>query len=575
MSDDISGGQLVVRVLVSLGVRHVFGIPGGQTLAITDAILDEPAIEFITARHEGAAAVMADAYGRLTGTPGVCLSTTGPGATNLLTGVGGAMRDSSPCLVITCNNNGENIYKDDAQNADHIAIFRSITKWSRLVAHGTAIKQALDEAYVQAMTGNPGPVHLDFARDTIESRLPAPDVAPVHPSRSWVSHRPVASASSITRAAELIATASHPVLWVGNGCARSGAGPAVMALSEALEIPVVTTFNGIGVLPTTHALAFGALSRMGTSLTSRVVGDADLVIAVGNSLNAVSTGRWRLRLPQVVQIDIDPAMIGRYYADCTYGLVGDAKATLERLTVLLAGDDRAVAAAQQRVDWVRELQQLGAEWWDGNHEDSPGTDCASDVADDGLSPADVVRSLRSVTPDNALLIPDAGNPGVWSYLWPIREGGGYLKPVGFGNMGFAVPAAIAAAVLDPERPVLALVGDGSLGMTLAELETLARVGGRVVVVVLNDSGYGNIRQEQILHYGGNRTIGVDFGPADYSKASEALGVPGKRLASLSELTAAVEKAFANDSPALFEVPINRQVSAWTYPAFTMHDAEDG
>jgi acetolactate synthase I/II/III large subunit len=574
VSDDISGGQLVVRVLVSLGVRHVFGIPGGQTLAITDAILDEPRIEFITARHEGAAAVMADAYGRLTGTPGVCLSTTGPGATNLLTGVGGAMRDSSPCLVITCNNNGENIYKDDAQNADHVAIFRSMTKWSRLIAHGTAIKQALEEAYVQAMTGNPGPVHLDFARDTIESRLAAPQVASVHPARSWVSQRPVASAASIATAADLIAAASRPVLWVGNGCARSGAGAAVTALAETMRIPVVTTFNGIGVLPTTHPLAFGALSRMGTSLTSRVVGDADLVIAVGNSLNAVSTGRWRLRLPQVVQIDIDPAMIGRYYGDCTYGLTGDAKATLERLTAVLAADAAAVAAAERRCDWVSALQELGAEWWDGSQGPDLAPGSAGDRDADGLSPADVVRSLRSVTPDNALLIPDAGNPGVWSYLWPIRPGGGYLKPVGFGNMGFAVPAAIASAVLDPSRPVLALVGDGSLGMTLAELETLARVGGRVVVVVLNDSGYGNIRQEQILHYG-HRTIGVDFGPVDYSKAAEALGVQGRRLARLSELAAAVEKAFANDSPALFEVPIDRRVSAWTYPAFTVHDAEDG
>ena len=179
-----------------------------------------------------------------------------------------------------------------------------------------------------------------------------------------------------------------------------------------------------------------------------------------------------------------------------------------------------------------------------------------------------------VTPDDALLIPDAGNPGVWSYLWDIRQSGTYMKPVGFGNMGFAVPAAIAAAVLQPDRPVLVLVGDGSLGMTLAELETLARVGGRVVVVVLNDAGYGNIRQEQLLHFG-NRTIGVDFGPADYAKAAEGLGIPARRMTDLRELASAVEKAFAGDSPVLFDVPIDRSISAWTYPAFALHDAEDG
>ncbi|HEX3962983.1 MAG TPA: thiamine pyrophosphate-binding protein [Trebonia sp.] len=573
MSDGVTGGQLVVRMLVSLGIRHVFGIPGGQTLAITDAILDEPQIEFVTARHEGSAAVMADAYGRLTGTPAVCLSTTGPGATNLLTGVGGAMRDSSPCLVITCNNNGENIYKDDAQNADHVAIFRSLTKWSRLVQHGSGIKQAMEEAYVQAMTGNPGPVHLDFARDVIEAPVTVPDIASVHSIRSWVGQRPVANTASIRSAAELIMAAKRPVLWVGNGCARAGAGPAVIALAEAMRIPVVTTFNGIGTLPTTHALVFGPLSRMGTSLASRVLSNADLVIAVGNSLNAVSTGRWKLPLPQVVQIDIDPGMIGRYYGDTTYGLVGDARSTVELLTNLLADNDGAAAAADERQGWIAELQELEARWWDEQPRMSPVPPAGGEVVG-GLSPADVVRSLRTVTPDNAVLIPDAGNPGVWSYLWGIRQSGTYMKPVGFGNMGFAVPAAIAAAVLDPERPILVLVGDGSLGMTLAELETLARVGGRVVIVVLNDAGYGNIRQEQLLHFG-DRTIGVDFGPADYAKVSEALGIPGRRITDLSALVNATEKAFAGSSPVLFDVPIDPAVSAWTYPAFSLHDAEDG
>src|SRR5699024_1419917 len=163
MSEMIAGVQLVVQVLERVGVRYVFGVPGGQTLAITDAILESELIEFVTVRHEGAAAVMADAYGRLTGSPGVCLATTGPGATNLMTGVGGALRDSSPSIVITCNNNGENIHKDDAQNADHVELFKPLTKFSRLVAHQSGIVQAMTEAYINAVTGNPGPVHLDFA----------------------------------------------------------------------------------------------------------------------------------------------------------------------------------------------------------------------------------------------------------------------------------------------------------------------------------------------------------------------------------------------------------------------------
>lgn len=569
MSNDMTGGALVVRLLESLGVRHVFGVPGGQTLAITDAILDSDQIEFVTARHEGAAAVMADAYGRLTGTPGVCLATTGPGATNLITGVGGALRDSSPCLVITCNNNGENIHKDDAQNADHVELFKPLTKYSRLVAHGSSIVQAVQEAYVNAMSGNPGPAHLDFARDTIESTVAAPANLPSsHPINAWVVQRPRSDEAVVARVAEKVAAAERPVLWLGNGCNRSGAGESVLAFAEALNVPVITTFNGIGAVPTSHPLVFGALSRMGTELTSRVIQDADLVLAVGNSLNAVSTGRWRLQLPEIVQIDVDPAMLGRYYGDQTTGVVGDARATLDELRGLLA--DRHGELASRRAGWVAELQKAGDAWWEQTDVRVEGT-----MPVDGLlSPADIVRRLRDVAPDPTLLIPDAGNPGVWSYLWEIRQIGSYIKPVGFGNMGFAVPAAVAAVSDDPHRPVLVLVGDGSLGMSLAELETLARVGGPVCVVVLNDAGYGNIRQEQIVHFEG-RTIGVDFALSDYGAVARGLGLQGERVTDLDTLTRKVHATLTGSAPAVLDVPIDPDVNAWTFSAFRPYEPEEG
>jgi acetolactate synthase I/II/III large subunit len=569
MSRSVTGGELVVRMLEALGVRKIFGVPGGQTLAVTDAVLASPAIDFITARHENAAAVMADAYGRLTGTPGVCLATTGPGATNLLTGIGGALRDSSPVLVLTCNNAGENIHRDDAQNADHVELFRPLTKYSRLVAHPGALRQAMEEAYLNAMSGNPGPAHLDFARDTVEGPVADADAAvPAgeHPMCRWVVQRPRADVHALSEVTTRLADAERPVLWLGNGCNRSGAGEAALALAESLRIPVITTFNGIGTVPTTHPLVFGALSRMGTRLSSRVMADADLVLAVGNSLNAVSTGRWRMDLPHVIQIDVDPAVLGRYYGRRTTGVVADARATLEELRTALA--DRADALSARRSSWISELQRAEELWW----RDADGAEAATGA--DGLSPAEVVRRLRTASPDATLLIPDAGNPGVWSYLWQIRRPGSYIKPVGFGNMGFAVPAAVAAVVADPERPVLALVGDGSLGMSLAELETLVRVGGPVAVVVLNDAGYGNIRQEQIVHYD-NRTIGVDFGPSDYARVARGLGLPAERTAGLDELAKRVGETLEGSSPALFDVPVDRSVNAWTYPAFRPYEPEEG
>jgi len=559
-----TGGELVVEVLVSLGIRHVFGVPGGQTLAITDAMLDRDDIQFVTARHEGAAAVMADAYGRLTGTPGVCLATTGPGATNLLTGVGGAYRDSSPVIVITCNNNAENIEKDDAQAANHVEIFRSLTKWSRLVTHGSSIRQAMEEGYINAMTGTRGPVLLDFARDAIEGdvgkwgREPGP-----HPVRAWVDQRPTADQRAVAIAASKIAAAARPVLWVGNGAASREVSAAVLAFAEQFEVPVITTFAGIGAVPTSHPMTFGPLSRMGTELSTRVLHDADVVIAVGNSLNSVSTSRWKLDLPETIQLDLNPSVIGRYYADRTYGLVGDAASTITSLGSCLLERDDTSATVKARHEWVSGLCRAKAEWWQRAHSSAAR---ALDADQDPISPADLVCHLRAVVPSETVLIADAGNPGVWSYVWEVQHVGEYLKPVGFGNMGFGVPAAIAAAVIEPERPVLALVGDGSLGMSMGELETLSRVGGRVVIVVLNDGGYGNIRQEQVLKYG-PRTIGVDFGAAQYATVAEGLGIRAHVARSLKAAGELVADAFLAARPVLVEVRIDPSISAWTYPMF--------
>jgi acetolactate synthase-1/2/3 large subunit len=558
MTDPKTGGQLVVDLLCSFGVTYVFGVVGGQALAITDAIIDTPGIEFVHTRHEGAAAVMADAYGRLTGTPAACLATTGPGATNLLTGVGGAFRDSSPAFILTCNNNGENIHKDDAQNANHVELFKSLTKFSRLVAHASSLKQAMEEAFVNAVTGNPGPVHLDFARDTIEDTIDSPpDVPPVHPARAWVDNRPAADPLVISRVADMLLTAARPVIWIGNGGKLARAGGNVLALANALNIPVVTTFNGIGAVPTTHPLVFGAVSRMGTELSTRVLGEADLVLALGNSLNAVSTSRWRTKLPAIVQVDIDPSMIGRYYSDVTSGVVADVNSAARDLVAAVAG--RAEVARRSREAWISDLHLARKTWW-----------ATSDIPDRPgirpLSPAEIVRTLREVSPEDTLLIPDAGNPGVWSFLWEITKPDTYIKPVGFGNMGFALPAAIAATLIDPYRPVLALIGDGSLGMSLGELETLGRVGGRVCVVVFNDSSYGNIRQEQELHFDG-RTIGVDFNTVDFGLVARGMGVSGELVTDLATMRSRVSDVFAGSSPALFDVPIDRQVNAWTYPPF--------
>ncbi len=565
-SAPVTGGRLVVDSLRALGVNFMFGVPGGQTLAITDALVDVDDLRFVTVRHENAAACMADAVGRLTGRPGVCIATTGPGATNLLTGIGGAFRDSSPVLAITCNNNLRDVGRDDAQAADHVEIFRSLTKRAIFVGDPLAIPQAIEEAYLIATSGCPGPVLLDFTRNAIEASLDASLVPARGPHLGFLERqRPPADPDRVAAAAELLAGSRSPVIWLGNGAVRSGAAQAALVLAKRLEAPVITTFNAIGAVPSRHPLAFGPKSRMGTGLSAAVLDGADVVLAVGNSLNAISTNRWSLRLPDtIIQVDSDPEKIGRYYASRTVGVLGDARAVVEQLIGAVASTSSPAPIAEARLARLGELAAERSRWRER---------LAGSISRPGsIAPDRLVHILREVAPDDTVLVVDAGNPGVWTHLWEVREPGEYLKPVGFGNMGFALPAAIAAKLVRPSAPVLALLGDGSMAMTMGDLETVARESLALCVVVMNDSSYGNIRQEQLMKYG-DRTIGVDFGDVDFAAIARACGVDGVRVDNEADLETAVRVALASGRPHVVDAKIDREPSVWTYPPFLDHEPE--
>ena len=569
-SASITGGDVVVACLSALGVRFVFGVPGGQTLAITDGILRAKGMRFITARHEGAAACMADAIGRMTRQPGVCLATTGPGATNMITGIGGAFRDSSPVIAITCNNRLPDLDRDDAQAADHVALFRPLVKWAKLVVDGRTIPQVMEKAYLHATSGCPGPVLVDFARDVIESPLDASVGEKARRTGQLVSvpaSRPSADPTRLAEAAAALRQARRPCLWLGNGVKLADAGEEALKLAEILDAPVITTFNGIGAVPTTHPLVYGPLSRMGTELSSRVLADTDVVVAVGNSFNAISTSRWSLKLPErIVQIDVDPTTLGRYYAGRTLSVLGDARKVMASLAEAIGAEPPENEVAVERRKRLDRLSAARQRWWQSGVK-------AGAARPNLIAPDAAVRSVREVVPDEAMAIFDAGNPGVWSYLWEIRKAGTYMKPVGYGNMGFAVPAAIAAKVQNPDVPVVAFVGDGSLGMTLGELETVAREKLPMCIVVMNDCGYGNIRQEQIVHFEG-RTIGVDLTDVDYAAVARASGLQGVRVKTVEDLARAVKEALAANQPWLVDAAIDPDVNAWTFPAFKRYEVED-
>ncbi|MBI4269993.1 MAG: thiamine pyrophosphate-binding protein [Candidatus Rokubacteria bacterium] len=548
----MTGAQCVTDALQREGVTVVFGIPGGHTIPLTDVMYDRPEMTFVVTRHEGGAACAADGYARASGRPGVCLATAGPGATNLLTGVGGALRDSSPVIVLTCNNQRKDIGFGDVQDANHEAIFAPLTKWSVTVNDVRAIPRVMREAFRRALTGAPGPVHIDFPREILAETLDASEeVEPEH----YRPTTPLAPAPElVTRGVARLLEAARPVLWLGAGVQRARGSAAAVDFAEQLGLPVLTTFNAFGTVPTRHPLVFGARSRMGISLTQRILEEADLVVAVGNSLDAVSTSRWLLRLPALIHVDVEPLVLGRHYP-FEIGIVGDARRTLEAFA---AEAGRAGGSTARWAGWRETLASWQAEWRKGIYREE--WDHATP-----MKPQTIMRALDAVlTPETTLCV-DASNPGIWSLMLDLPRGLTYMRPVNFGNMGFALPAAIGAGLARPDQQVIALLGDGSLGMSLGELETAVRTGVRLAIVLMNNRVLGNIRQEQLYKLKAPRYIGVEFGEVDFPAVARACGGGGERVDRPEELPAALKRAVSSTVPYLLDITTDPDESVWNHP----------
>jgi acetolactate synthase-1/2/3 large subunit len=547
----LNGGQIVVECLKEQGTKIVFGVPGGQTLYITDAILEDDAIDFIATRHEGGAACAADGYGRVTGKPGVCLATTGPGATNLLTGVGGAFRDSSPMIVLTCNNKRPDIGHGDAQDSDHVDVFRSLTKAAFFVDHIKELPKVMRAAYRIAMSGKKGPVLVDIARDVLEEDKI--EFVPMDPATYAVETKFRPNQKAVEEAVQLLLQSKKPTFWAGNGVKLSNASKELLALAEILEIPIVTTFNGIGCVPTNHRLVFGPRSRSGTKLATEILQEADLVVVIGNSLNGPSTSRWSLPLSKnLIHIDVEENMIGKHYP-IKLGILADLKSALQDIQVEIKSPDNG-----QRADWVNQLISRKQEWFKTTFPESFETISP-------VKPQTIMQKLSEFMPDDAIVSADAGNPGIWTHLLITKENTLYMKPVNFGNMGFGLPAAIGAKVAHPDREVFVVVGDGGLGMSLAEIETAVRCKANMTIILMNNQSYGNIKQEQVWLYKSPRYIGVDFTETDYVGISKAFGAGGERVDNPEQLVPALQRAREYGGVYLIDIRMDHSENIWYKP----------
>jgi acetolactate synthase I/II/III large subunit len=526
MSSERNGARVLLEVLKSEGVEVVFGIPGGVALPILDAFHDEPAVQFLLCRHEQGAGHMADGYARATGKVGVCLATSGPGATNLVTALATANFDSVPVVAITAQVKTTLIGNDAFQEADITGITRPITKHNYLVKDVRELGAALRAAFHIARTGRPGPVLIDIPVDVALAKTDEP----VPEKVDLPGYRPVYKGNrrQIKRAAEAINAAQRPVLYVGGGVLISGASDRVRELATRANIPVTTTLLGLGAFPEDHPLALKMLGMHGTAYANYAVQQSDLLIAVGARFDDRITGNVQKFAPQasIIHIDIDPSSISKCIR-VDIPVVGDARDILEGLLELCQPRDHK--------EWLARIAD-----WKAKH--------PLVYKPDGLKPQYVIQQICEVSGGKAVICTEVGQNQMWSAQWYThRYPRHFISSGGLGTMGYGFPAAIGAQVGRPEALVVDIAGDGSIQMNIQELATAVHNKLPVKVCILNNGYLGMVRQWQELFYKHRYSGSTLSGNPDFVRLAEAYGAKGARIAKAEDVRPALEKAFADPS----------------------------
>jgi len=520
--------ELIVRCLENEGVDLIYGLPGEENLELLE-VLQDSRIRFIQTRHEQGAAFMADVFGRLTGRAGVCLSTLGPGATNLITGVADAFLDRAPVVALTGQVDRDRLHKESHQNIDLVEIMRPVTKWNTRIMHPPVAAEAVRKAFKVAQVEKPGPTHLDIPDDVAAEEVNEGPLPVNWPKRGEPAER------EIERALEILRSARYPIIIAGNGVVRGQASDTLIRFAEAFEIPVVTTFMGKGVIPYTHPLALFTVGLQTKDVSYCGLDRADVVVSVGYDLVEYAPEFWnRDRDKRLIQIDTVPAEVDASY-NVNVGLIGDIAASLRRLT------EKAFKAGGTPVSGLRDLVfgELESFRLDSTFP---------------LKPQKVVADMRTVLGDSDIVVSDVGAHKMWiARLYPCVVPNTCIISNGFAAMGIAVPGALAAKMLYPERRVLAATGDGGFLMNAQELETAVRVKAPFVTLVFRDNEYGLIRFKQMTRF--KRTAYVDFGNPDLVRFAESFGLKGYRVAAASELLPILEDAFTQEVPSVIDCPV--------------------
>ncbi|GAC1319381.1 MAG: acetolactate synthase large subunit [Thermoleophilaceae bacterium] len=525
--------DVFVECLEAEGVKHVFGIPGEETLDLNESLADS-SVEFVPVRHEQGGAYMADVYGRLTGQAGVCLGTLGPGAMNLVTAVADAYLDRAPLVALTGQSDLERMHKESHQYIDIVRVMRPITKWNARLNDPRIIPEVVRKAFKVAESEKPGATHIELPEDVMTMDL---DAAPL-PRRKPV--RPEPAARELLEAADLIRGALNPVALAGNGVVRGGAAPALREFVRATGIPVAETFMGKGLLDPHDPKALGSIGLQSGDYKMAGFEEADVVLAIGYDLVEHAPKHWNPgRDKTIICIDSLSAEIDEYFIP-EVELVGDIYHILARLS-----EECRHVPHSGGSERLREVV-LGR------------FEAARDDSHFPMQPPRALYEIRQALGREDILVSDVGLHKLWiGRMFPAYEPNTVLIANGLAGMGFAVPAAIAAKLVHPERKVVAVNGDGGFMMNCQELETAKRLGTPFVTVIWENQQFGSIVWKQDKKFG--RHFGVDFTNPDFVKLAEAFGLPAWRCTSVDDFTDRLTQALGLDVPSLIVLPIDYSI----------------
>jgi acetolactate synthase I/II/III large subunit len=544
----MTGAQALVRMLLEYNVEVIFGVPGDTSLAFYEAIYDTGGrLRHVLARDERSATFMADAYARLSHRPGFCECPSGAGALYSVPGIAEANASSIPVVLFTSGISLAGEGKGTITEMPHHTLFEPITKHSSVINSAEKVPETVRRALRIATTGRPGAVHLVLPTETMANRVSL-GAASLHAEaecRSYPAYRTRSSARAVEELAGHLLGAQRPVIVAGGGVNHSQANEQVLILAECLGAPVVTTISGQGTMPDEHPLALGVVGDNGFHPHAhRAVEESDVLLYVGCKMGSVSTIKWTLPSPRagrkILQIDLDPTLLANNFAN-TLSVAGDARLVLEDLLRLVPQTIKTVSP------WVDELNAARARFWQDSQ-----AQLLSDASP--LKAQRVIHELNRRLPSPSIVISDAGTPTpfITRFLRLTGDGSRVLIPRSFGGLGYAIPAVVGAWFARPDARPVALFGDGSLGMSTGELETIARLNVPAVMIHFNNGCFGWIKTLQSLH-SKSKFMSVDFTPNDMSKLAAVYGIRSWRVETPAQLERALDEAFAHDGPSFLDV----------------------